>query len=101
MGRASYVLVGTEGAMTETFGSACHGAGREMSRAAALRRASSGQVFAELRQQGIVVRSTGKLTLAEEAPYAYKDVSEVVNVCEGAGIARIVARMRPIGVVKG
>jgi tRNA-splicing ligase RtcB len=101
MGRASYVLVGTERAMAETFGSACHGAGREMSRSAALRRASSGQVYAQLRQQGIVVKSTGKKTLAEEAPHAYKDVADVVNVCEGAGIARIVARMRPIGVVKG
>ncbi len=101
MGRASYLLVGTEQAMAETFGSACHGAGRELSRSAALRKASSGQVYERLRAQGIVVMATGKRTLAEEAPDAYKNVSDVVDVCDGAGIARIVCKMRPLGVVKG
>ncbi len=101
MGRASFLLVGTQQAMEETFGSACHGAGRELSRSAALRKSSSGQVYERLRAQGIVVMATGKKTLAEEAPDAYKDVSDVVEVCDGAGIARIVCKMRPLGVVKG
>ncbi len=101
MGTASYVLVGTEQAMRETWGSTCHGAGRRLSRSAALKRKHGKQVFAELRQAGIEVRSVGTKTLAEEMPEAYKDVDAVVDTCEGAGISRRVCRLRPIGVMKG
>jgi len=101
MGTASYVLLGTETAMRETWGSTCHGAGRQLSRAAAVRRQRGGQVFARLRAQGITVRAVGKQTLAEEAPEAYKDVDRVVEACHGAGISRKVARLVPLGVIKG
>ncbi|MBN2392679.1 MAG: RtcB family protein [Anaerolineae bacterium] len=101
MGTASYVLVGTETAMDETFGSTCHGAGRTMSRNAALKQARGEQVRAELSQQGIVVRTGSLKGLAEEAPYAYKDVSVVVDSVDGAGLARKVARVRPVAVIKG
>jgi tRNA-splicing ligase RtcB len=101
MGTLSYVLVGTERAMQETFGSTCHGAGRLMSRAAALREKSGREVAEELRAKGILVRAASEKTLVEEMPEAYKDVTEVVEACHGAGISRMVARMRPIGVVKG
>jgi tRNA-splicing ligase RtcB len=101
MGTASYVLVGTEGAMEQTFGSTCHGAGRRLSRRAALRRKRSGQVFSELRQQGIAVRAAGKRTLAEEMPEAYKDIDAVIAACHGADISRKVCRLRPLGVTKG
>jgi tRNA-splicing ligase RtcB len=101
MGTASYVLVGTETAMDETFGSTCHGAGRTMSRNAALKRTRGEQVRAELAQQGIVVRTGSLKGLAEEAPYAYKDVSIVVDSVVGAGLARKVARVRPVAVIKG
>jgi len=101
MGTFSYVLVGTERAMKETFGSTCHGAGRLMSRAAALRTKRGEEVERELKERGILVRSASRKTLAEEMPEAYKDVTEVVEACHGAGISRKVARMRPIGVVKG
>lgn len=101
MGTASYVLVGTETAMEETFGSTCHGAGRMMSRNAALKRARGEEVRADLAQQGIVVRTGSVKGLAEEAPYAYKDVSIVVDSVVGAGLARKVARVRPLAVIKG
>ena len=101
MGTASYVLVGTQRAMQDTFGSTCHGAGRRLSRHAALRRKRSGQVFSELRQQGIAVRAAGKRTLAEEMPEAYKDIDLVVEACHGADISRKVCRLRPLGVTKG
>ncbi len=101
MGTASYLLVGTERAMTDTFGSTCHGAGRRLSRRAALRRKQSGQVFSELRQQGITVQAAGKRTLAEEMPEAYKDIDLVVEACQGADISRKVCRFRPLGVTKG
>ena len=101
MGTASYVLLGTDAAMAQTWGSACHGAGRRLSRTAALKRARGEQVARELEARGILVRSAGKKTLAEEAPEAYKDVDEVIETCEQAGIARKVARMVPIAVVKG
>ncbi len=101
MGRASYVLVGTEKAMEETFGSTCHGAGRLLSRKAA-RRASKGRAIQrELEDKGILVRWTGRGTLAEEMPEAYKDVSKVVDVVHGAGISRKVVRLRPLCVIKG
>jgi tRNA-splicing ligase RtcB len=101
MGRYSFVLVGTEGAMRESFGTTCHGAGRMMSRKGALREAKGRNIAKEMESQGILVRAQNKATLAEEASYAYKDVADVVEVVHNAGIARKVARLRPIGVVKG
>ena len=101
MGTASYVLVGTQLAMDETFGSTCHGAGRVLSRKAALRRAKGRSIARELEDEGIYVRWTGRRTMAEEMPEAYKDVSEVVSVVHGAGISKKVARLRPLAVVKG
>jgi tRNA-splicing ligase RtcB len=101
MGRYSYVLVGTPGAMAETYGSTCHGAGRVLSRHAALKAARGHDVIGELGRCGIVVRAAGRATVAEEIPEAYKDVAEVVEVVEQAGIGRIVARLRPLAVVKG
>lgn len=101
MGTASYCLVGTEQAMTESFGSVCHGAGRVMSRKAATRTISAAEVAGQLARQGIEIRAGSKAGIVEEFPGAYKDVHEVVGVVEGAGLARRVARMRPLGVVKG
>lgn len=101
MGRTSYLLVGTERAMNETFGSTCHGAGRFMSRHEAIRATRGRRIDQELAQKGIYIRWEGKDTLAEEVPEAYKDVSIVVNVVQGAEISRKVAKMEPLGVVKG
>ena len=101
MGTFSYVLAGMEGAMKETFGTACHGAGRMMSRTQAARQVAGAELKRSLAQRGIEVRTASLKGLAEEAPQAYKDVSEVVEVCHEAGLARRVARMRPLGVVKG
>ena len=101
MGTASYVLVGTEQAMGETFGSTCHGAGRMMSRSAAKKKSKGRAIHRELADRGIQVRWTGRSTLAEEMPEAYKDISQVVAVVHGAGISRKVARLRPMAVVKG
>ncbi len=101
MGTASYVLTGTEQALKETWGSACHGAGRLMSRTQALKGGNGRELTRELENAGITVQAREYKTLAEEAPYAYKDVDEIVNVCHNAGIAKKVARMRPLGVVKG
>jgi len=101
MGRASFVLVGTEKAMQETFGSTCHGAGRVLSRHQAIRRAKGRAIWRELEDRGIIVRSAGRETLAEEMSEAYKDISNVVDVVHAAGISRKVARLRPMGVVKG
>ena len=101
MGRYSYVLVGTEQAMAETFGSTCHGAGRVMSRKQAVKKAKGRAIVRELEDQGITIRSAGKATVNEEISEAYKDVSQVVEVVYGAGISNKVARLRPIGVVKG
>ena len=101
MGRYSYIMAGNELAMKETWGSVCHGAGRMMSRAAATRKYSAGQLIADLEKKGIIVRSASKKGLVEEAPEAYKDVREVVDVVHNSGLARKVARMRPLGVVKG
>ncbi len=101
MGRASFVLLGTEKAMHETFGSTCHGAGRVMSRHQAIRKAKGRAIWRELEDKGIIVRSAGRGTLAEEMSEAYKDVSEVVDVVHKAGISAKVARLRPLGVVKG
>ncbi len=101
MGRFSYVLVGTEQAMKETFGSTCHGAGRLQSRSAAKRHLSGRDVLESLQSRGITVRAGSLAGLAEEAPEAYKDVSSVVGVAHNAGISKRVARTRPIGVIKG
>jgi tRNA-splicing ligase RtcB len=101
MGRASWVLVGQPGSMERTFGTTCHGAGRVMSRTAAVRNAQGRRIDRELAEQGIIARCRSWKGLAEEQPAAYKDVSQVVDVVHRAGLARKVARMRPIGVVKG
>ncbi len=101
MGRCSYVLAGTQTAFEETFGSTCHGAGRRMSRSAAARSAKGRPIVRELADRGIIVRSEGRATLLEEIPEAYKDVTEVVNVVHGAGIAKKVAKLVPMGVIKG
>ncbi|MFH1662907.1 MAG: RtcB family protein [Chloroflexota bacterium] len=101
MGRFSYILVGTEQAMAETFGSTCHGAGRVQSRAAAKRQLRGRDVLESLAAHGITVRTGSLSGLAEEAPEAYKNVTSVVNVAHNAGISRIVARTKPIGVIKG
>ncbi|MBI4690322.1 MAG: RtcB family protein [Nitrospirae bacterium] len=101
MGRASFVLIGTEKAMSETFGSTCHGAGRVMSRHQAIKRAKGRAIWREMEDMGIIVRSAGRATLAEEMSEAYKDISNVVDVVHRAGISRKVARLRPLGVVKG
>jgi tRNA-splicing ligase RtcB (3'-phosphate/5'-hydroxy nucleic acid ligase) len=101
MGRASFVLLGTEKAMTETFGSTCHGAGRVMSRHQAIKTARGRKIWKELEDRGIIVRSAGRETLAEEMSEAYKDISDVVEVVHRAGISTKVARLRPMGVIKG
>jgi len=101
MGRASYVLIGTEKAMKETFGSTCHGAGRVMSRHQAIRQAKGRSIWREMEDRGIIVRAAGRETLAEEMSEAYKDVSDVVDVVHRAGISLKVARLRPLGVIKG
>ena len=101
MGRVSYVLVGTEQAMKETFGSTCHGAGGVKSRAAAKRLLKGRDVLKALEDRGIEVRAGSLSGLAEEASEAYKDVTEVVGVAHNAGISKIVARTRPLIVIKG
>jgi tRNA-splicing ligase RtcB (3'-phosphate/5'-hydroxy nucleic acid ligase) len=101
MGTASYVLTGTSEAMKESFGSACHGAGRAMSRRQAKMQQSGAQVRQALLDQGIVVLSDSRGGLSEEAPYAYKDIDNVVDAIVGANIAKKIARLRPIAVIKG
>ena len=101
MGRASYVLCGTEKAMEETFGSTCHGAGRVMSRSQAIKASKGRSIYKEMETRGIYVKAASRETLAEEAPEAYKDVSKVVNVVHNAGISRLVAKIVPLGSIKG
>jgi len=101
MGRYSYVLAGNPGAMEGTFGSSCHGAGRVLSRTAARKKAKGRRIDLELKEHGIEVRSKGYRTLAEEMSEAYKDVADVVDVIDGAGLSRKVARLVPMGVIKG
>lgn len=101
MGSQSFVLVGQEKAMVETFGSTCHGAGRVLSRGAAIREVKNRNITEELRARGIIVKARTRKTLAEEVSEAYKDVSEVVNVVDQSGISIKVARLRPLGVIKG
>ena len=101
MGTASYVLVGAEGAMEESFGTTCHGAGRVMSRTAARKSAYAQNAQKHLEEQGILVRAETRDGITEEIPEAYKDVDAVIDVVHNAGLARRVARLRPIGVIKG
>ncbi len=101
MGTASYVLVGTQAAMEQSWGSVCHGAGRAMSRSAARKRVRADKLLSQLTQRGVQVQAGSKRGLCEEAPQAYKDVDEVVATVVGAGLGTRVARMRPLGVVKG
>jgi tRNA-splicing ligase RtcB len=101
MGRSSYVLVGKPGALEQSFGSCCHGAGRLLSRAAAKKRAAGRNIVAELAAKGVLVQGATWQTVVEEMPEAYKDVVDVVRVVHGAGLATRVARLKPIGVVKG
>jgi len=101
MGRCSYVLVGTETAMEQTFGSTCHGAGRLLSRNQAIKKAQGRSIYHELADQGIIVKASGRGTLAEEMPEAYKDVSDVVDAVAGVGISKKVAKLKPLGAIKG
>ena len=101
MGTFSYVLAGTPGAMEQSFGSSCHGAGRVLSRSQAVKRSKGRAISRELEDKGIFVQSRGVKTLKEEIPEAYKDVSQVVEVVHKAGLAKKVARLRPLGVIKG
>ena len=101
MGTASYVLVGTEGAMAETFGSTCHGAGRAMSRSQARKEKQGQDLLNELNQAGVTIQTKDIWSLPEEAPYAYKNVENVVDVVHNAGIAKKVARLKPMAVIKG
>ena len=101
MGTESHVLCGTERAELETFGSTCHGAGRRLSRGQALKKTDAGALIRDLAKKGIAVMAESRRTLGEEAPDAYKDVSNVVEVTHRAGISMKVARLRPIAVMKG
>src|SRR2546425_1235368 len=101
MGRYSFLLIGTEQAMRETFGSTCHGAGRVMSRAQAKKAARGRDLEQELGKEGVIARYRGKSTFAEEMPYAYKDVADVVDVVDRAGISKKVVKLKPMAVIKG
>ena len=101
MGRYSFVLVGAQGSMQQTFGTTCHGAGRRQSRTAAKKSMSSRELLDELAARGVTVRVHSKGLLTEEAPSAYKDAQQVVNVVHNAGLAKLVVRLKPIIVVKG
>jgi tRNA-splicing ligase RtcB len=101
MGRYSFVLIGLEGAMRETFGSSCHGAGRVMSRTKAKREARGRDLWAELQALGVTVRSQTRAGVAEEMPSSYKDVADVVGVLEAARVTQRVARLKPFAVIKG
>ena len=101
MGTSSYILAGTESAMIESFGSVCHGAGRRMSRKAAKRMVSGRQLRDELAKRGIYIKCESDAGLAEEAPNAYKDVDIVVKICAKAGLAKKVAKLKPLAVIKG
>ncbi|MFQ5541791.1 MAG: RtcB family protein, partial [Candidatus Binatia bacterium] len=101
MGRYSFLLVGTEEAMTATFGSTCHGAGRVMSRAQSKKVSRGINIDQEMARRGVVARYQGRATMAEEMPHAYKDVAAVVETMDQAGISKKVARFRPVGIIKG
>jgi tRNA-splicing ligase RtcB len=101
MGTCSYVLAGTETAMKETFGSTAHGAGRVLSRSGAKREFSPEEIQQQLKNKGIVLKANSQPVIAEEAPKAYKDVDAVVKTANDAGISKLVAQMKPLGVIKG
>jgi tRNA-splicing ligase RtcB len=101
MGRYSYLLVGTETAMEKTFGSTCHGAGRVMSRSQSKKHSQNINIDQEMSRRGVVARYQGRGTMAEEMPHAYKDVADVVETMDSAGVSKRVARFRPVGVIKG
>ncbi len=101
MGTASYVLVGTEKAVQDTWGSTCHGAGRVSSRSQILKSVRGEELARELKEKGILVKSDSWKTLAEEAPQAYKNVEEVVEICHQSGISKKVVKLKPLGVIKG
>jgi tRNA-splicing ligase RtcB (3'-phosphate/5'-hydroxy nucleic acid ligase) len=101
MGRYSYLLVGTQTAMEKTFGSTCHGAGRVMSRAQSKKQSRGINIDQEMARRGVIARYQGRATMAEEMPHAYKDVADVVETMDEAGISKRVARFRPVGVIKG
>lgn len=101
MATGSYVLAGCDGAMAETFGSACHGAGRVLSRTAAKKAARGRELFSEMAGRGVALRCQGRTTAAEEMPEAYKDVNSVVEVVHRAGIAKKSVKIRPLAVIKG
>ena len=101
MGRYSYLLIGSHGAMQYAFGSTCHGAGRQMSRTQAVRETKGRNLVEELKGIGVTVRYEGRDTLREETSEAYKDVAHVVRVVEGADLSKAVARLKPFAVVKG
>ena len=101
MGRYSYLLVGTETAMEKTFGSTCHGAGRVMSRSQSKKHSHNINIDQEMARRGVVARYQGRGTMAEEMPHAYKDVADVVETMDSAGVSKRVARFRPVGVLKG
>lgn len=101
MGRYSFIAVGTEKAMEETFGSSCHGAGRNLSRRKAMKNAKGRDLISELQKRGVEIQAQNKRTIAEEMPGAYKDVADVVEVMHKEGITKKIARIKPIGVIKG
>ena len=101
MGRYSYICVGTSDAMEQTFGSTCHGAGRVQSRKKAKKMGEGRDLIGELNKMGVTIQAQGRHTIAEEMPYAYKDVADVVNVMDQSGISKKVARLKPLGVIKG
>ena len=101
MGTGSYVLAGTEKAFTETFGSTCHGAGRVMSRTQATKAGRGRSIAREMADKGIIIMASGKGTLSEEMPEAYKNLDQVVEVVHKAGISRKVAKLRALGCIKG
>ena len=101
MGRYSFVLAGAPGSMEQTFGTTCHGAGRQKSRTAAKKAISSKDLLEQLEARGVTVRVHSKGLLAEEAPQAYKDAQDVVNVVHNAGLSKLVVRLKPVIVVKG
>jgi tRNA-splicing ligase RtcB len=101
MGTSSFILRGTATAMEKTFGSTCHGAGRVMSRTQAKKKLSGKEIADGLLQKGIIVRAPNENAIADEAPDVYKPSEEVVNVVHDLGISRLVARLSPIGVIKG
>jgi tRNA-splicing ligase RtcB len=101
MGAGSYILVGQEKAMQETFGSACHGAGRVMSRTQAIKTSRGRSISRELADKGVLVMAGSKGTLGEEMPEAYKNLNDVVQVVHDAGIAKKVARLKSIACIKG